>query len=50
MSVTLTPQLQAKIRQKVEAGLYSDAEAVVREAMHLLDEHDRVSPQQSGGA
>jgi antitoxin ParD1/3/4 len=41
MSVTLTPQLEAKIRQKVEAGLYSDPEAVVREAMRLLDEHDR---------
>ena len=41
MIVSITPDLEVKIRQKVEEGLYSDAETVVREAMRLLDEHDR---------
>ena len=41
MSVTLTPQLEDLIQQKVEAGLYRDPESVVREALRLLDEHDR---------
>jgi Arc/MetJ-type ribon-helix-helix transcriptional regulator len=38
--MTLRPPLEVKIRQKVEAGLYSDPEAVVREATRLLDEQD----------
>jgi antitoxin ParD1/3/4 len=41
MSVTLTPQLEDLIRQKVDAGLYRDAETVVRVALRLLDEQDR---------
>jgi antitoxin ParD1/3/4 len=41
MSVTLPPQLEAIIREKVESGLYSDPETVVREALRLLDEQDR---------
>ncbi len=41
MSVTLTPQLEAMIRQKVDAGRYRDAETVLREALRLLDEQDR---------
>jgi antitoxin ParD1/3/4 len=39
--VTLTPQVEALIRRKVDAGLYADADAVLREALRLLDEHDR---------
>jgi antitoxin ParD1/3/4 len=41
MSVSLSPQVEDLIRQKVEAGLYADANSVVREALRLLDEHDR---------
>ena len=40
MSMTLSPQLEDLIRQKVEVGLYSDVESVVREALRLLDEQD----------
>lgn len=41
MSVTLSPQLEDLIQQKVDAGLYSDPESVLREALRLLDEQDR---------
>lgn len=40
MNVSLTPQLEALIRQKVESGLYNNASEVVREALRLMDERD----------
>ena len=40
MDVTLSPQLEALIRSKVDSGRYSDANAVIREALELLDAHD----------
>ena len=41
MNVSLTPRLEAMIREKVESGMYNNASEVVREALRLLDEHDR---------
>jgi antitoxin ParD1/3/4 len=41
MNVSLTPQLEEMIHQKVETGLYNNASEVVREALRLLDERDR---------
>jgi antitoxin ParD1/3/4 len=42
MNVSLTPQLEALVTRKVTTGLYSSASEVVREALRLLDEHDRI--------
>ena len=42
MPITLSPQLEALVIEKVEAGNYEDAEAVVREALFLLDDRDRL--------
>ena len=42
MNVSLTPQLEAMIRQRVESGRYNNASEVVREALRLLDERDRL--------
>jgi antitoxin ParD1/3/4 len=42
MSVQLTPDAEAMIRQKVESGLYENADEVIDEALRLLDEHDRL--------
>ena len=42
MSVQLTPEAEALIRQKVESGLYATADEVIDEALRLLDEHDRL--------
>ena len=40
MNVSLTPQLEDFVRQKVESGLYGSASEVVREALRLLGERD----------
>ena len=42
MNVSLTPELEAMIRQQVDSGRYNNASEVVREALRLLDEHERV--------
>ena len=42
MNVSLTPELEAMIRQQVDPGRYNNASEVVREALRLLDEHRRV--------
>ncbi|MBI4739281.1 type II toxin-antitoxin system ParD family antitoxin [Candidatus Woesearchaeota archaeon] len=42
MNVSLTPQLEELVKRKVDTGLYNSASEVVREALRLLDEHDRI--------
>ena len=42
MNVSLTPRLEALVRRKVESGLYNSASEVVREALRLLEERDRI--------
>lgn len=41
MNVSLTPELEKFVATKVESGLYNSASEVVREALRLLEEHDR---------
>jgi antitoxin ParD1/3/4 len=41
MNVSLTPELDKFIARKVESGRYNSASEVVREALRLLEEHDR---------
>jgi antitoxin ParD1/3/4 len=42
MNVNLTPQLEALVRAKVDSGMYTSASEVVREALRLMDEQDRL--------
>ena len=42
MNVNLSPRLEEMVRQKVASGLYTSASEVVREALHLMEEQDRV--------
>ncbi len=42
MNVNLTPQLEELVRAKVVSGLYTSASEVVREALRLMDEQDRL--------
>jgi len=42
MTITLDEGTEAVIRRKVEDGLYADAAEVIREALRLLEEHDRL--------
>jgi antitoxin ParD1/3/4 len=41
MNVSLTPELDNFVAGKVESGRYNSASEVVREALRLLEEHDR---------
>jgi len=42
MNVSLTPELERLVTQKVESGLYQSASEVIREGLRLLDDHDRM--------
>jgi antitoxin ParD1/3/4 len=42
MNVSLTPQLEDLVQKKVASGLYGSASEVLREALRLLEERDRV--------
>ena len=42
MNVSLTPELEQLIHRKVDTGLYLSASEVVREALRLLDERDKL--------
>ncbi len=41
MAITLPAELEARLKQKVEDGLYSSMEQVIEEALRALDERDR---------
>lgn len=42
MNVNLTPELEALVQRKVASGLYNNQSEVVREALRLLAEQDRL--------
>ncbi len=42
MNVNLTSQLEDFIHSKVKSGLYNSASEVVRDALRLLEEQDRI--------
>jgi antitoxin ParD1/3/4 len=48
MNVSLTPELEQYITEKVESGLYHSASEVVREGLRLLREHDELHQQKLG--
>lgn len=40
MHISLTTELETKIKSKVESGLYDNASEVIREALRFMDSHD----------
>jgi antitoxin ParD1/3/4 len=42
MNVSLTPELEQFINEKVSSGMYSTASEVVREALRLLSESEEI--------
>lgn len=42
MNISLTPQLEELVKRKVDSGLYVSASEVMREALRLLEERDRL--------
>ncbi len=41
MSITLTPELEKRIEEKVKSGAYRSSDEALSEAVQLLDERDR---------
>jgi len=42
VNVSLTPELEKLVNEKVQTGLYTSASEVVREALRLLHERDQL--------
>lgn len=42
MNVSLTPHLEKYVKEKVKSGLYNSSSEVVREALRLMGERDRL--------
>jgi antitoxin ParD1/3/4 len=42
MNVTLTPELEALVQNKVKTGRYNSASEVVREALRLFEQRDHI--------
>ncbi len=40
MHISLTPELESRVRAKVETGLYNNASEVVREALRFMETHE----------
>lgn len=40
MHVSLTPELESRIKAKVDSGLYNNASEVIREALRFMDTHE----------
>src|SRR5437762_3728164 len=45
MNVSLTPELERLVNEKVESGLYQTASEVAREALRLLKDRDQAREQ-----
>jgi len=41
MNISVTPNLEALVQEKVDSGLYNNASEVVREALRLMHERDK---------
>ena len=40
MHISLTPELETRVKSKVESGLYNNASEVIREALRFMDTHE----------
>ncbi|MCG8050497.1 MAG: type II toxin-antitoxin system ParD family antitoxin [Candidatus Thiodiazotropha taylori] len=40
MHISLTPELESRVKAKVETGLYNNASEVIREALRFMDTHE----------
>ena len=42
MHISLTPELEARIKSKVESGLYNNASEVIREALRFMETNEEL--------
>ncbi len=40
MHISLTPELESRVKAKVESGLYNNASEVIREALRFMEIHE----------
>lgn len=40
MHISLTAELESRVKAKVESGLYNNASEVIREALRFMDTHE----------
>ena len=40
MDVSLTPELEARVRARIDRGLYNNASEDIREALRFMDTHE----------
>lgn len=40
MHISLTPELETRIKSRVKSGLYNNASEVIREALRFMDTHE----------
>jgi len=46
MNISLTPELEKLVNDKLQSGLYASASEVIREALRLLQERDELKRQE----
>lgn len=42
LNVSLPPELEVRVRQRVESGMYGSASEVIREALRLFEAYEQV--------
>ena len=42
MHISLTPELEARIKSKVASGMYNNASEVIREALRFMDQNEKL--------
>jgi putative addiction module CopG family antidote len=40
MHISLTPELESRVKSKVESGFYNNASEVIREALRFMDTYE----------
>ena len=40
MHISLTPELESRVKAKVESGFYNNASEVIREALRFMETHE----------
>jgi len=40
MHISLTPELESRVKSRVKSGLYNNASEVIREALRFMDTHE----------
>ena len=42
MHISLTPELEDRVKSKVESGMYNNASEVIREALRFMDQNEKL--------